>query len=603
MSTTLPSSLHSPAASSQDFPVRRLWFPTAILVAYWLFIAAINRLDLAISEVFLSTMGVSALYSLLFLIWWLAASGVSVRERMAGLTLLMLGLIVAGFLVDPSVGPIGIVMIGLPMIASAWTLWAWIARRRATGPRLAGIAAAIALPLAANAVVRVDGVDGDNHAAVAWRWARTAEDEYLSARKEKGEGERAPDAIAAASIDGASEPLAAAPGDWLEFRGPNRQGELHGVQIATDWENRPPREVWRRRIGPAWSSILIVGSRLYTQEQRGEEEVTVCLDAGTGEELWSYADQARFSDGQAGAGPRGTPTFSDGRIFALGATGILNCLDARTGQKLWRREMAADAKAPLPMWGFSSSPLVVGGVVIVYAGGPEGKGMLAYRESDGEPAWSVETGPVSYSSPQAAEVDGQKQVWILSDSGLTAVDPASGKLIWQHPAAGGAWRVVQPRQLDASTLLIGSEDLGLVRLGLQHEGDAWSAEQQWKSRAIRPAYNDFVVSDGHVYGFDESIFCCVDIATGKRRWKSGRYGHGQVLLIVDQKLLLVLTEAGEVVLLNANSEKHEELAKFKAIEGKTWNHPTIAQGRLYVRNDLEIAAFDLPGASGPGGSQ
>jgi outer membrane protein assembly factor BamB len=223
--------------------------------------------------------------------------------------------------------------------------------------------------------------------------------------------------------------------------------------------------------------------------------------------------------------------------------------------------------------------------------------LLGYRQSDGEPVWTAATGVGSYSSPQLATIGGQQQVLFFSDLGLMAVDAKTGAVRWKHDAASpNIWRVVQPRQLDAGSFLIGSEDLGLVRLEVTPEGDSWKSEQRYASRALRPAYNDFVVLNGTVYGFDESIFCAIDVETGKRRWKSGRYGHGQVLLLADQPLLLVLSESGEVILVAANPEKHEELARLEAVHGKTWNHPVIAHGKLFVRNDEEIACYELPPA-------
>ncbi|MBI3840210.1 MAG: PQQ-binding-like beta-propeller repeat protein, partial [Planctomycetia bacterium] len=236
----------------------------------------------------------------------------------------------------------------------------------------------------------------------------------------------------------------------------------------------------------------------------------------------------------------------------------------------------------------------------VFAGGDESKGLLAYRAATGEPAWTTATGPISYSSPQLVSINGQPQMLLLSDRGLVSVDPESGSVLWQHEAPGsGIWRVVQPRQVDDNGILIGSEDLGSVRLDIAHDAGSWTPAQRFRSRAIRPAYNDFVLSDGFVHGFDEGLFCCVDAQSGKRRWKAGRYGHGQVLLIADQRVLLVISESGEAVLVTASPEGHEELAWFQAVKGKTWNHPVIAHGRLYVRNDEEIACYELKLAEAP----
>src|SRR5262249_42252999 len=219
--------------------------------------------------------------------------------------------------------------------------------------------------------------------------------------------------------------------------GPNRDGNLRGVRIATDWDAAPPTLVWRRRIGPAWSSVVVVGERLFTQEQLGGGEAVVCLDAASGRTLWSHRDEARHEDVQGGAGPRATPTFADGRIFALGATGILNCLDAATGDRKWFRDIAADAGTKVPMWGFSSSPLVVGNRVVVFAGGDSEKTLLAYRTDSGKPAWSAPAGKVSYSSPQLAPLGDGTQLLFVSDRGLSSFDPSSGAVLWEHPIPPG----------------------------------------------------------------------------------------------------------------------------------------------------------------------
>jgi outer membrane protein assembly factor BamB len=247
------------------------------------------------------------------------------------------------------------------------------------------------------------------------------------------------------------------------------------------------------------------------------------------------------------------------------------------------------------MWGFSSSPLVAGDLVIVYAGGPGDKGLLAYQISDGKPAWSVATGPVSYSSPQLVTLGKEPQVLLLSDAGLIAVDPKTGKLRWNYETSTRQmWRVAQPRQIADRSIVLGSEDLGLMRLDLMpHSDGTWTSSVAWTTRALRPAYNDFVYQDGFIYGFDEGFGCCVDAQTGTRRWKGGRYGHGQLVLLADQKLLFVISEYGNGVLVSAGPDKHEELGRFEAISGKTWNHPVIAHGRLYARNSEEIACYQL----------
>jgi hypothetical protein len=227
---------------------------------------------------------------------------------------------------------------------------------------------------------------------------------------------------------------------------------------------------------------------------------------------------------------------------------------------------------------------------------------LAYDADGGNLIWSADVGQLSYSSPQPASLGGVEQVLFLGEHSLTGFEAGSGKVLWTHAAparATGLMRCNQPHPVGKDMVLWGSEtDAGTVRIDLAHDGDTWSPTEHWASRELRPSFNDFVVHEGSIYGFDGNMFACVDLETGKRRWKDGRYGHGQVLLLADQPLLLVLAENGEAVLVAVNPERNEELGRFAALKGKTWNHPVIAEGRLYVRNGAEIACYDLAPATG-----
>jgi outer membrane protein assembly factor BamB len=298
-----------------------------------------------------------------------------------------------------------------------------------------------------------------------------------------------------------------------------------------------------------------------------------------------------------GPGPRATPTFHDGKIYAQGATGKLHCLDAARGALVWSRDIATDSDAKVPTWGFAASPLVLQNVVIVFAGGPDGKSVLGYHAASGALAWSAGEGQFSYCSPQPARVDGVEQAVIATERGLTAFDPARGAVLWRHDwlLEGGMARVVQPAVVDDADLLLGTGfGHGVRRVRVRHDGNTWSSEEVWTSRAIKPYYNDLVVHGGHLYGFDHNFFTCVNLADGKGKWRARGYGNGQVLLLADQDLLLIQAETGEVALVAASPEGHKELARFQAIEGKTWNHPVVAHGKLYVRNSQEAACYSLP---------
>jgi outer membrane protein assembly factor BamB len=345
-----------------------------------------------------------------------------------------------------------------------------------------------------------------------------------------------------------------------------------------------------------------VGNRLYTQEQRGGDELVVCYDAATGAELWTHRDTVRFNETMAGPGPRATPTFHDGKIYAQGATGLLNCLDAASGSLIWSRDVRADAGAPLPMWGFAGSPLVVQGMVVVFAGGPDGKSVLGYNaRSGGEPVWAAGDGQFSYSSPHPVTLNGSEQVLMATDVGLTAFYPSSGNVLWRHdwPLDRGTARIVQPARVGDADFLLGTGfSKGTQRLHVQPAGAGWTTEERWTSRAIKPYFNDLVVHKGYLYGFDNNFLTCVSLEDGSAKWKERGYDNGAVLLLADQDLLLVLSEKGVVALVEASPDGRKELARFQAIEGKTWNHPVVAHSKLFVRNGEEAACYELAAAPG-----
>jgi outer membrane protein assembly factor BamB len=526
--------------------------------------------------------------------WWLFAS----RARWADRVLVLLFLAAAWAAAIPlyhekfiyrMYGPF---IRALPLATWAWVLWLLVTPRMQWPLRRAGILVAIVLALGYCMLLRFKGADGDFTADVRWRWAPTAEDAFLKNLP----------ARQAALPAGETAPRLQ-PGDWPGFRGPDRDGRLTGVRIATDWEKHPPRLLWKHGVGPGWSSFAVVGNWLYTQEQRGPDEMVVCYDAGTGEQRWAHGDKVRFDEAVAGPGPRATPTFHEGRIYSLGAAGTLNCLDAVTGAVQWSKDILADSgREKPPEWGFSSSPLIAKGVVTVFAGGPDGKGVLGYHADSGKLLWWVGAGGESYCSPHLVKAGGAEQVAIATGAGLTAFDPAGGKVLWRHdwPLKRDMARIAQPTPVGESDVLLGTPMAGMRRVRVTPRGDAWEGKQLWETRAIRPYFNDLVVYQDHAYGFDGNNLVCVRLEDGKGRWRAGGYGSGQVLLLADQGVLLVVSEKGAVALVAATPERHDELARMPALEGKTWNHPVVAHGRLFVRNDEEVACFQLTADGSPG---
>ena len=292
-------------------------------------------------------------------------------------------------------------------------------------------------------------------------------------------------------------------------------------------------------------------------------------------------------------GPRATPTFTNGRLYTFGATGILNALDAANGRVVWSRNVAADSKTKIPDWGFASSPLLVDDLVIVAAAGT----LVAYDAAIGAPRWFGADGGSGYSSPHALTIHGVPQILLLDAHGATSVAPADGTRLWEVGGTSSAMSapIVQPALTADGDVLIGDgQARGMRRIAVGHGPGGWTVAERWTSNGLKPYYNDFVVHNGHAFGFDGSILACIDLADGQRKWKGGRYGNGQLILLADQDLLLVLSEDGEIALVAAAPDKFTEIARIPAIEGKTWNHPVVAGDILLVRNGEEMAAFRLP---------
>ncbi len=536
-----------------------------------------------------------AVCALALVLWWLFASGLRWSDRWLIPAAVAVISVVSAVVSSDHFGALGLIFFGIPIVSTVWVCWLvlsmnlpWTARRTGLLVLFTGLGVFSCL-------LHIDGMNGAFNPKFTWRWTPTPEQLRLAERKDPPKTQ-----VTAQPIDDAAPTLTVEPGDWPDFRGPLRDGQLAGVTIGTNWEHSRPREVWRHRIGPGWSSVTIIGQRLYTQEQLGENELVVCYDASTGTELWSHQDATRFTEIIAGAGPRSTPTFHNGRIYTLGATGKLNCLHAVTGKLVWSKDIIADTGATVPQWGFSSSPLIAEGLVSVFAGGPGGKSVVAYQADTGNLAWTAGEGATSYCSTQLSTVCGVEQLLITTDAGLSSFQPKTGEVLWHHTwPTEGIVRVVQPAVISDSDILIGTGmGIGTRRIHVEKEGQTWTTKEVWTVRTFKPYFNDLVVSEGHAYGFDNNIFMCVDLADGRTVWRARGYGNGEVLFLSDQKLLLVLTETGEVVLVEAQPKQHREIARLKVIEGKTWNHPVIAHGKLFIRNAEEIACFELNVKSG-----
>ncbi len=380
---------------------------------------------------------------------------------------------------------------------------------------------------------------------------------------------------------------------WTDFRGPHRDGRYDEMPIRTAWPPGGLQRLWKQPSGGGYASFVVAEGRAFTIEQRRDQEVVAAYELRTGRELWTSRWKARFHEALGGDGPRATPTWHEGKLYALGAEGELRCLDAASGKVLWSRNILADNGAANLTWGMACSPLVVDEKLIVLPGGSPGKSVVAYHKLTGEPVWKAFDDKQSYTSPMLVTLAGRRQILTVSATRAMGLAPEDGKLLWQYP-----WNTEY--DINSAQPVVVSPNRFFISAGYGHgaavvevtpDGGGFAARTVWQNNRMKNKFNSSVLYEGHIYGLDEAILACINAETGELKWKGGRYGYGQVLLAGGH--LVITTESGDVVLVKAAPERHQEIARFSAVEGKTWNHPAIAGGLLLVRSEIEMACFRI----------
>src|SRR5829696_6809673 len=379
---------------------------------------------------------------------------------------------------------------------------------------------------------------------------------------------------------------------WTNFRGPKRDGKYEEASVSTNWPASGLPVIWKQPVGLGHASFSIADGKAYTIEQRRNQEVVAAYDLGTGRELWTQKWNAEFSD-STGNGPRATPTWDQGRIYALGATGELRCLDANNGSVIWGKNILSDNQASNLSWGQAASPLVADDKVIVLPGGASGKSVVAYNKNTGAPVWKVLNDTQAYVSPMLVELAGRRQIVVVSSTRVVGLAPENGALFWSYPwDTEGGINVSQPIVVDANRFFVSSGyRKGAALVEVKRSGNSFTASTVWENNNMKNKFNSSVLHNGYIYGLDEGILSCLDVNTGERKWKDGRYGYGQVILAGGH--LIITTDKGEVALVKASPAQYTEVARFPALQGQTWNYPAIAGGRLLVRNSNEMAAYDI----------
>ncbi|MBL9189700.1 MAG: PQQ-like beta-propeller repeat protein [Opitutaceae bacterium] len=469
---------------------------------------------------------------------------------------------------------------GIALGAFALLLIWWAAFSRARWRLRVGVLLGLGGVLGLGAAMfRVRGVSGDLMPILAPRWERSVRATPLPI-----------------------EPIAALPAvdaavgrpDFPQFLGPDRTGVIAGPALDPDWAARAPREIWRRKVGPGWSGFAIAGQRAITQEQDGPRELVVCYDLASGRPLWSHGDTARYDNPIGGEGPRATPTIVGDRVFTFGSTGRLNALDLATGRVLWTRDLITDTGATMPEWGYAGSPLVLDGRVIVSAGGKADQSLIALRADTGSRVWAAGTAAAGYGAPFLATLAGRRQILAFNHRRITAHDAADGAVLWEYPWGRGNPHVAVPviagdnRVVFSAGYGVGSELLEIKAA----PGGGLAAERVWQSLKLKAKLANPVARDGFIYGLDDGMLTCLDLRDGAQKWKEGRHGHGQGLLVGD--LFLLMAEDGELILLRPTPAGPGELRRHRVFSSKTWNPIALAGDLLVVRNDLEAVCLRLP---------
>jgi outer membrane protein assembly factor BamB len=458
--------------------------------------------------------------------------------------------------------------------------------------RFSAIGGALLVIAALFAAIRLDGFDGNMIPRFAWRWHVNR---GISLNGESSTAQ-------ASSLD-----IRPTDHDFLGFLGANRDAHVPSVKLSTDWQTQPPKLLWRQPIGLGWSGFSTVGNAAITLQQHGEEELVTCYDLNSGKLEWFDAVQAHHYNKIGGDGPGSTPTLHEGRVYALGGTGLLRCLDAATGKKIWQRDVLADVGTDYETdrsgvwWGRMASPLIVDDLVIVPGGGPPGGpkvSLVAYNKTDGEIVWKGGNREISYSSPSLATYCGLRQVVIVNEDNITGHDLKTGEQLWETKwdgSSNSSATASQTVQISPNRFFVskGYSGGGAVFELSRDDAGTWTVNKVWfNHRVLLTKQNNVVVKDGFVYGLSDGVLQCVNLENGKRQWAGEDFGHGQLLRVGD--LLLVMTEAGEVALVDLNPTEFKQFGSFQAIDGKTWNNPALSGNRLLVRNGEEAACYELP---------
>ena len=383
--------------------------------------------------------------------------------------------------------------------------------------------------------------------------------------------------------------------DWPQWLGPNRTGISSETGLLTTWAADGPTVVWEKELGEGFSGISVAEGRIYTMFSAGEDEFVICLDEETGREIWRFRTGAKFYERQGGNGPRSQPTVDGDRVFVLSAEGWLYALNAKDGKKLWLVDLYDGLGSRVPKFGFSTSPLVENDLLLLEVGTRQGT-FIALDKTNGAVKWASQNDVVSYSSPIAVDIAGIRQVVFVSGEAAVGLSPADGSLYWRFPwPTSYDLNVATPILVPPDYIFISSGyDHGAALLQISRTGDGLSVKKVWESRGMKNHFGTSLLIGDYIYGFDNAILKCIEAETGKEQWK--RRGYGKGTLIYADGQLIILSDKGKLALADASPTSFRENVSAQVLSGKCWTPPTLANGKIFVRDLHKIVCLDVSGA-------
>ncbi|MGH7494135.1 MAG: PQQ-binding-like beta-propeller repeat protein [bacterium] len=377
--------------------------------------------------------------------------------------------------------------------------------------------------------------------------------------------------------------------DWPRWRGPNYDGV--SVQAGVFEENSTLQIVWKRKIGSGYSAIAVAHGHAITLFSDGVYDYLVSLDSESGNEQWRYRIDTTYP-GRDGAndGPVSTPTIDENRVFGIGPKGQLVALDLKTGKVLWSTHLIENHHALLPHWGFTTSPLVYEGLLIVETGGTPNNAVTAFDKKTGRVAWSAGADTVEYQSPLIAEVAGRTQLLWAGEKFLFGFEPKTGKELWQycHQGDGFYQRIVNPVVVESDKLLLTNQSAQAKLIRVHENQTGFAIEEMWKSVDLKRNYNIPVYYEGHIYGYSGDFLTCVDADSGKLAWKSRPPGNGFTITVDGH--LVIMTKKGSLHVAKASPQGYFEIASLPVFDKLVWSPPSFANGKFYVRSSFDEIA-------------